>query len=146
MESAVCSFHKIANMDLIRGRASGNSKKLRSSTGKVVRGINHETAILSTWHKMYWQFIECWGSSVGTVWLRTGRTGFDPQQRQRIISSSLCVQTSSEAHPASYPMGTGDYFLRVKRGRGVSLPLTPSSAEVKNEELHFLSALAPAWR
>jgi hypothetical protein len=32
------------------------------------------------------------------------------------FSSNLCVQTSSEAHRASYPMGTG-----VKRGRGVTL-------------------------
>jgi hypothetical protein len=26
------------------------------------------------------------------------------------FSSSLCVQTGSEAHPASYPMGTGGNF------------------------------------
>jgi hypothetical protein len=45
--------------------------------------------------------------------------------------SSLCVQTSSEAHPASCPMGTGVPFPRVKHGRGVTLPtrlnLVPSS-------------------
>jgi hypothetical protein len=29
------------------------------------------------------------------------------------FSSSLCVQTSFEAHPASYPMGTGGPFLGV---------------------------------
>jgi hypothetical protein len=39
------------------------------------------------------------------------------------ISSSLCVQTGSEAHPASYPMGTWDPFLGVKRGRDVTLHL-----------------------
>jgi hypothetical protein len=32
------------------------------------------------------------------------------------FSSSLCVQTSSEAHPASYPMGTGGPFPGVKGG------------------------------
>jgi hypothetical protein len=34
-------------------------------------------------------------------------TGVHPRQRQRIFSSSLCVQTGSGAHLASYPMGTG---------------------------------------
>jgi hypothetical protein len=43
------------------------------------------------------------------------------------VSSSICVQTSSETHPASYPVGTGVLSLGVKRGS------PPSSAEVKNE-------------
>jgi hypothetical protein len=37
------------------------------------------------------------------------------------FSCSLCVQTSSEAHPASYPMGTGGPFPQIQRGRGVKL-------------------------
>jgi hypothetical protein len=37
------------------------------------------------------------------------------------VSSSLCVQTGSEAHPASGTMGTGGPFPGVKRGRGVTL-------------------------
>jgi hypothetical protein len=40
------------------------------------------------------------------------------------FSSSLRVQTSSEAHPA-YPMGTGGPFPVVKRGRGVRLTTHP---------------------
>jgi hypothetical protein len=48
--------------------------------------------------------------------------------------SSLCVQTISEAHPASCTIGTGDLLPGVKRGRGVTLTThPPSSAEVKNE-------------
>jgi hypothetical protein len=39
------------------------------------------------------------------------------------FSSSLCVQTSSGAHPASCTMGTGGPFPGVKRGRGVT-PIT----------------------
>jgi hypothetical protein len=35
--------------------------------------------------------------------------------KTRDLSSSLCVQTDSEAHPASYPMDTGGPFLGVKR-------------------------------
>jgi len=47
------------------------------------------------------------------------------------------VQAGSEAHPASYAMGTGS-FLGVKRpGRGVDHPPL-SSAEVKERvELHL---------
>jgi hypothetical protein len=41
------------------------------------------------------------------------------------ISSSLCVRTSSEAHPASYPMGTRDPFPAVKHGRDVTLSTHP---------------------
>jgi hypothetical protein len=41
-----------------------------------------------------------------TVWLRTGRPGFDPED----FSSNLCVQTGSGAHPASYTVGTGGSF------------------------------------
>jgi hypothetical protein len=42
------------------------------------------------------------------------------------FSSSLCVQTSSEAHPAAYPMGTGGSLAGVQRGRGVMLTTHPS--------------------
>jgi len=52
---------------------------------------------------------------------------------------SAPVQTGSEAHPASYTMGTGS-FPGVKRpGFGVDHPLS-SSAEVKERvQLHFYS-------
>jgi hypothetical protein len=40
-------------------------------------------------------------------------------------SSSLCVQTSSEAHSASYPMVTGCPFQGVKRGRCLTLTTKP---------------------
>jgi hypothetical protein len=39
------------------------------------------------------------------------------------FSSSLCVHASSEALPASYPMGTGVLSLEVKHGRGVMLTI-----------------------
>jgi hypothetical protein len=50
------------------------------------------------------------------------------------FSSSPCVQTSSGAHPASYPMGTGGSFPggKARPGRDADHSL-PSSAEVKNE-------------
>jgi hypothetical protein len=45
--------------------------------------------------------------------------------RGKGFSSSLCVQTSSEAHTASCPMGTGGPFPGVKRGRGATLTTHP---------------------
>jgi hypothetical protein len=56
-----------------------------------------------------------------SVWLETGQTGLDSRKRQRIFFSSLCVQTSSGAHPASCPEGTGVLSPGLKRGRGVTL-------------------------
>jgi hypothetical protein len=41
------------------------------------------------------------------------------------FSFSLCVQTSSEAHPASYPVNTGGPFPGVKRGWGLMLITHP---------------------
>jgi hypothetical protein len=70
-------------------------------------------------------------------------TGVWSQAEAKDFSSSLCVQTSSEAHPASYPMGTGG---KAQPGREADHS-PPSGAEVKNEyELYFLSPLSPAWR
>jgi hypothetical protein len=41
------------------------------------------------------------------------------------FSSSLCLQTSSGAHPASCTVGTGGPFPGVKLGRGVMLTTHP---------------------
>jgi hypothetical protein len=50
------------------------------------------------------------------------------------FSSSLCVQTSSGAHPASCTMGTGGPSLGGKARQGrESDHSPPSSAEVVNE-------------
>jgi hypothetical protein len=40
----------------------------------------------------------------------TERSRFDHRQRWKEFSSSLCVQTGSEAHPASFAKGTGGPF------------------------------------
>jgi hypothetical protein len=50
------------------------------------------------------------------------------------FSSSLCVQTVSGAHPASYTMGTGGPFPGGKARPGRDADHSPpSSAEVENE-------------
>jgi hypothetical protein len=64
----------------------------------------------------------------------TGRLRFDPRQKQKDFSSSLCVQTGSGAHPASCTMGTGGPFpgAKTRPRRDCDHPL-PSSAEGENE-------------
>jgi hypothetical protein len=57
-------------------------------------------------------------------------TGVRSPVEEKGFSSSLCVQTSSEAHSASYSMRTGGYFPGVMCGLGVTLTDHP---EVKNE-------------
>jgi hypothetical protein len=56
------------------------------------------------------------------------------------FSSSLCVQTSSGVHAASYLMGIGGPFTRGRVWLGCDADLSPpSNAKVKNEELYLLS-------
>jgi hypothetical protein len=60
--------------------------------------------------------------------------GSIPGRGRGFFSSSLCVQTSSGAHPASYPMGTGGPFPGGKARPGRDADHSPpSSAEVKYE-------------
>jgi hypothetical protein len=61
------------------------------------------------------------------------------------LSSSICVQTGSGAHPASCTMGTGALFPGAKAWPGRDADYSPpSSAEVENEkELYLLSPQAP---
>jgi hypothetical protein len=78
----------------------------------------------------------------------TGRSGFDPRQRQRIFFCILCVHTGSgAAHPTSYPMGTGVPFPGGKARLGRGADNSPSSsAQVKHDyELYFLSPQARPW-
>jgi hypothetical protein len=73
-----------------------------------------------------------WGSSVSTeADYRLDDRGSIPAE-EKDFSSSLCVQTSSEAHPTSYPMSTGGPFPRGK-ARPAREADHPSSAEAKNE-------------
>jgi hypothetical protein len=50
------------------------------------------------------------------------------------FSCNLCVQTSSKAHPASYPMSSGGTSpgCKARPGRDANHSL-PSSADVKNK-------------
>jgi len=77
-----------------------------------------------------WRLRTNWNSSVSTVSdYRLHDRSSIPGTGNRLLSS-LCVQTSSEAHPASYPTDTGGKE-RPKRDADHS---PPSSAEVKNKQ------------
>jgi hypothetical protein len=86
--------------------------------------------------------------SVQCLCWTTGWSRFDSRQRRKYFSSSLCVQTGSEAHPASCTTGTGGAFPRLKRGRGVTLIthpyLVPRSRMTWTS--YVLSHQVPSWR
>jgi hypothetical protein len=65
------------------------------------------------------------GSSVSIVLTSNWTTRVRFAVEVKDFWSSLCVQTGSGAHPASYPVGTGGPFLGVKCGRGVTLTTHP---------------------
>jgi hypothetical protein len=60
---------------------------------------------------------------------------------------SLCAQTGSETHPASYPLGTGGPFPRVKAPLGCDADHSPpSNADVMNEwDLYLLCLHRVLW-
>jgi predicted metal-binding protein len=74
--------------------------------------------------------------------LRAGRSGDRIPKEARF---SAPVQTGSEAHPASYIMGTVSFPVVKRPGCGVGHPQT-RSAEVKERvELYLYSPSGPSW-
>jgi hypothetical protein len=64
----------------------------------------------------------------------TGRSGFNPLQRQKDFSSSLYAQTGCGVHLASCPVDTGGTFPGCKARRGRDFDhLPPPNPEVMNE-------------
>jgi hypothetical protein len=63
-----------------------------------------------------------WGVTVNiTSYYRLDNRGSILGRDKKDFSSILCVQTGSEAHPASCPKVTEVLSLALKRGRGVTL-------------------------
>jgi hypothetical protein len=79
-----------------------------------------------------------WAEDLGqhTVWLQTGRPGFDPGKAKDFSFSSFSIQTGSGTHSASYTVGTGGLLPedKARPGRDADHSL-PFSAEVKEEYL-----------
>jgi hypothetical protein len=84
-----------------------------------------------------WPARRSWGSSVSIVSdyrLDDRATGVRSPAEEKDFSSSLCVQTSFEAHPASYPIDTRVPFSGGKaRPRRDADHSPPSRGEIKNE-------------
>jgi hypothetical protein len=74
------------------------------------------------------QSVQC----LATGWT-TGRSGFNPRQKRKDFSSSLCVQISSGAHPASCTMGTGGPFPGAKARPGRDADHSPASSAEADE-------------
>jgi hypothetical protein len=80
------------------------------------------------------------GSSVSIVSDHRLGDGFRSPTEAKDLSSSLCVETTSEAKPASYPMRTVCPFPGGKaRPERVANHSTLSSAKDENEEIYILS-------
>jgi hypothetical protein len=74
------------------------------------------------------------GSIVSDYGLEDRAIGVRPPAGTKDFSSSLCVQTSSGAHPASCTMGTVDPFPGGKARPGHDADHSPpSSADVEYE-------------
>jgi hypothetical protein len=74
------------------------------------------------------------GSIVSGYWLDDRAIEVRSPAGAKDFSCSLCVQTSSGAHPASCTMGTGGPFPGAKARPGGDADHSPlSSAEVENE-------------
>jgi hypothetical protein len=74
------------------------------------------------------------GSIVSDYGMDDRAIGFRFPAGAKNVSSILCVQNSSGAHPASCPMGTGGPFPGGKARPGRDADHSPpSSAEVVNE-------------
>jgi hypothetical protein len=75
-------------------------------------------------------------------------TGVRSPAEAKGLFSSLCVQKSSEAHPASNPVGNGDSFpgrkTRPERDADHSPHLVPWSKI--EQKLQLQSPLSLAWR
>jgi hypothetical protein len=110
-------------------------KKYRRMTDEVTEGcrkLHNEEK-----HGLYSSpdIIGSWGSSVSIISdYRLAERNSIPGRGKQLFLQPLVVQTSSEAHPASHPMGTGGSFPRGKTQPGREADHSPpSSAEVKNE-------------
>jgi hypothetical protein len=75
-------------------------------------------------------------------------TGVPSPTEAEDVSSSLCVQTSSEAYPASCTMSTGGPFPGVKRGQGLMLTTHPHLVFKLRMSRSYASSppQAPSWR
>jgi hypothetical protein len=71
-------------------------------------------------------------------------TGVRSPAEAKGFSFGLCVQTGSEAHPASYPMGTEGPFLGTMHGWDLLLTTHPHLMPKSRMSSSYISS--PNWR
>jgi hypothetical protein len=79
---------------------------------------------LKMFHCTLWKLLGGEKVCLATYWT-TGRSRFDPRQRRKNFSSSLCVQTGSVPTQPPVQRVPGFFSPRIKRGRGVTLTTNP---------------------
>jgi hypothetical protein len=95
---------------------------------------------ITAWNKVqYWFRVSV---SQYSVWSQTGQ-GFDPRQRQKDFSSSLCPDRLW-APPSLLSNGYRAPFPGVKRGRGVTLTTLPHPVPRSRMRRSYTSF--PPWR
>jgi hypothetical protein len=122
-----------------REKPSNTTEILSQDSQSPGRGLNpvppeYEAGVLNT--RPLRSVVYSSGSIVSDYRLENWTTGVRYPAEAKDFSSSLCVQTSSETHPASYPVGTGGPFPGVKGGRVVTLTtpthLVPRSRMIRS--------------
>jgi hypothetical protein len=78
-----------------------------------------------------------------SLWLQNWTARVWCPEEAKDFSSSLCVQTSSLAYPAFYPLGTSDPFPGVKLGQGVML--TTHAHLVPRSRMSRSYISSPSW-
>jgi hypothetical protein len=105
-----CGLGSANRSDCICSNPWGQNRNKRKTTRPV-------TYFIETWYfnSLYERRQE--PGVAQTVWCLTTdwTTGVQSPAGAKDYSSKHSVQTDSEAHPASYPIGTGSPFLGVKR-------------------------------
>jgi hypothetical protein len=102
-------------------------KQLSQCISKIATSISF---LLKEYYLLGWKSPD---SSVGIVMGRMLEARGSIPGRGKTFSIFHSVQTNSEAHPASCPMGTGGLSLKVKRPGREANHSPPSGAEVKND-------------
>jgi hypothetical protein len=114
----------------------------RSHTAPRVR-ISFAARIVACIYKHRFHKLEPAWLSQYSMFLRTGRSRFDPRQRQKIIII-FCVQTGSEVHPASCPVGAGGPFPGSKGRPGRDSNHSPVSRAELKERVRAIPPLPPS--
>jgi hypothetical protein len=101
-----------------------------------IRPRSFRYAFQSIIHLSYYLFMS-WGSAVSIepdYRLHYRAIGVRSPAEAKDFSCSLCIQTSSEAHQASYILGTGGPFPRGKARPGCNADHSPQSSAVMNDK------------